>query len=294
MKRLALSCLLLTTTLLAQQPATQPAAPPVAAANGKVEPGSELTEPQRQLALRVLRRHAELSKDVAVLAADYVQRRTTALSKQPLLSSGKFLFVRQPQCVMFRAEQPRESVVRLTPEHYEVYRASRQRLERFVLDGPELSQGLFAAVRGDAERLLQDFEIVGVTEVAVVVKPATPTDGVAETPAGTSAKTPAEPYAEHPAKTLVAAAPERVQAVTVRLLPKLKATSQRLRELLITLWVAKQQPEQVRLRAIAYRDPAGDLVEIELQQLRPNPEQAPTAELHVPAGTKIIEHRCGQ
>jgi flavin-dependent dehydrogenase len=41
-----------------------------------------------------------------------------------------------------------------------------ERFPRFHLAGPELSRGLFAAVSGDAEQLLKDFEVVGVTSKA--------------------------------------------------------------------------------------------------------------------------------
>ena len=67
---------------------------------------------QRTRAEELLRAHAERSRPVAVLLADYVQRRTTPLAKEPLVSSGEFQFVREPACVLFRATKPdRKSVV---------------------------------------------------------------------------------------------------------------------------------------------------------------------------------------
>lgn len=192
----------------------------------------------------LLRAHAERSRTVAVLLADYVQRRTTPLSKEPLVSKGEFQFVREPACVLFRATEPRVSIVRLTSATYEVHRPQKRQLERFFLDGPELAQGLFAAVGGDSERLLLAFSIAG------CVAEAAPSD-----------------------------------RVVVRLLPKDKAVAERLRELSITL-----RAKDATLCGVAYRDPAGDLVEIELQNLRPDPKSPPSAQLLVSKDTTVVEH----
>ncbi len=110
---------------------------------------------------KLLAAHAEQSRGVKVLVASYVQRRTTTLSKEPLVSRGEFLFVREPACVVFRATTPRVSVVRLLATTYEVWRPQRKQLERFQLEGPELAQGLFAAIGGDVERLRRDFTVRG-------------------------------------------------------------------------------------------------------------------------------------
>jgi len=225
--------------------------PPAEPQPAKIDP-KELAR-QRARAEQLLRRHGKRSAEVDVLVADYTQRRHTELSEKPLVSSGSFLFVREPACVVFRSERPRTSTTRLTTTRYEVYRPARKRLERFVLDGPELAQGLFAAVGGDAARLLRDFEVRGCDEVAG---------------GGGS---------EEPAK-----APQ----VVVRLRPNAEAVRKRLAELRIT-FVA----ETAELRAIAYRDGSGDLVEIELRALRPDPEDPPSAEIDVAEGTRVLEHR---
>ena len=99
--RRALAVLLVPAMLCAQQEGSDPKA-------------RRPFDPERAEAL--LRAHGKNSAKVAVLVADYVQRRTTALSKKPLVSSGAFLFVREPGCVLFRASKPRPSVVRLTAQ----------------------------------------------------------------------------------------------------------------------------------------------------------------------------------
>jgi len=201
-------------------------------------------QPDTARAERLLRAHGKNSRDVKVLVADYVQRRTTALSKKPLVSSGAFLFVREPGCVLFRAAKPRPSVVQLTTRHYQVYRPRRKRIERFVLDGPELAKGLFAAIGGDVDGLLRGFAIVGCVDV------------------------------------------EGAPAVRVRLQPREPEVRRRVAELQVTL-----HAESGALRSVAYRDQGGDLVEIELRKLRPNPKHPPSKELDAPKGTKVVVHQ---
>lgn len=237
MSRLALLSLALALPLIAQKPGAEPVQP--------------IAKADRAEAIHLLRRHGEESKNVATLVADYVQRRTTTLSKRPLLSSGAFLFVEKPAAVVFRAEKPRASTVRLTGTVYEVYRPRRKRLERFHLDGPELSRGLFAAVSGDAEQLLKDFDVAELRQQKMA-------DGAV------------------------------VKAI--RLVPRAKPMRARLPELTVSLRPPQKGDQGVALRAVSYRDRGGDLIEIELHRLRVNPKTAPSAEVEVPKGTRVIEH----
>ncbi len=144
----------LAAAVVAQEPKPQREAP-LPAPPAEVERAGQL-----------LRAHAARCKDVKVVLADFVQRRTTALVKEPLVSKGEFLFVREPAAVVFFAREPRLSTVRLTATTYEVYRPQKQQLERFFLDGPELATGLFAAVGGDAERLVRDFVVAACRDSA--------------------------------------------------------------------------------------------------------------------------------
>lgn len=255
MLQLSAICLLgcLAANAGAQKPKDAPVPPPAKPA---------ITSEQRARAIELLRGHAKASKSVEVLVADYVQTRTTALSKKPLRSTGRFLFRRKPACVVFRAKEPRTSIVRLTKGLYEVFRPRRKRLERFTLQGPDLSQGLFAAVGGDADRLLGDFDVAGCL-----------VGEVAETPAA--------------GKSVTAA---------VRLVPKSSAMRERLRELVVKFAViaSAQDNPDVMLRSVAYRDHTGDLVEIELRKVRSNPKDAPSVAFDVPKDTRVIEHRTGR
>lgn len=194
---------------------------------------------------RLLTAHAANSRGIAVLVADYVQRRTTALAKEPLESRGEFLFVRSPGVVVFRATLPRQSVTRLQAATYEVWRPQKKQLERFHLDGPELATGMFAALGGDVEALRAGFDVVACSDDAAVK--------------------------------------ERVR---IRFVPKTAAVRARLQELEIVL-----QGKDAQLAAVAYRDAAGDRIEIELGAVRIDPKDPPKAELEVPADAVIVEHR---
>lgn len=216
-----------------QEPVPTPAPAPARVEPAVVRAGESL-----------LRAHAERCRAVKVLVADYQQTRTTRLSREPLQSRGTFLFVREPACIVFRATAPRVSVVRLRASLYEVFRPERKRLERFRLDGPELSQGLFAAVGGDADLLLREFAV----------------QACGPDPAAAG-------------RTLLVLTPRR------------EAVRERLRELRLSF-----ADQGGALAAVAYVDPAGDLVEILLRDLRVDPESPPSCEFELPADTTIVEH----
>jgi hypothetical protein len=242
----------------------------------KISPkATEPTAEQRERAILLLRCHAAQSREVAVLVADYVQRRDTALSKKPLVSSGALLFVRKPACVVFRAEKPRQSVVRLTPSTYEVYRPRRKRLERFQLPGPQLAESMFAVIGGDIDGLLADFTVSGIADAVA--------DEQGKDKVGSDSGT-------------VLSNDTVLSNVEIRLSPKSEETAKQLRELFVVLAVrtakAPAKPSVV-LHSIAYRDHSGDLVAIELSKLVANPKNAPSADFEVGEGTKVIEHKAG-
>ncbi|MFN6192861.1 MAG: hypothetical protein ACK5BN_03450, partial [Planctomycetota bacterium] len=99
--------------------------PPPSAPAAAAQPQSQAPTPAPAAdvarAEGLLRLHAERSQRAKVLVADYVQRRTTELLKEPLVSTGRFLFRRDPAVVVFFAAEPRPSVVRLAERVYEVH-----------------------------------------------------------------------------------------------------------------------------------------------------------------------------
>jgi hypothetical protein len=233
--RSSLSSLALAVVATAQTPPR-----PAPAPRPEPQPAREQLERARVL----LAQHGERSKTVRVLVADYVQRRTTALSKEPFVSKGRFLFVREPAAVVFAGTEPRVSTARLTGATYEVWRPQQNRLERFHLGGPELAQGLFAAVGGDVQRLEREFAIVACDD-------GKPGSGTA----------------------------------VIRFAPRSDAVRERLQQLVLTL-----DGKDGALRAVGYRDHAGDWIDIELGNVRVDPSDAPSAALDVPANATVVEH----
>ena len=163
--RRAWACSLVVAAATALPAQTEPGKPVPPAASAPAPAPVPAAPAQVERATALLRAHAARCLGKQVVLADYVQRRTTALVKEPLVSKGEFLFVRDPGVVVFFAKEPRLSTVRLAATTYEVYRPQKQQLERYFLDGPELAQGLFAVIGGDAERLLRDFVVVACSDV---------------------------------------------------------------------------------------------------------------------------------
>lgn len=226
----------------AQEPKPAPTAPssPAKQDPTKSPPAAEVVRAAEER----LQALAATTKDTKVLVANYVQRRTTKLAKEPLVSRGEFVFVKQPGCVVFRAKEPRESVTRLRADVYEVHRPRKKQLERFRLDGPELANGLFAALGGDTAALLRDFEVRS-----------------------------------------CAAEPEQKGFVRIVLSPRTPAIAERVSELSLVI-----ATDRDTLAAVGYRDAAGDLVEIELQDVRTDPRDPPSVEFELAPDTAVIEH----
>lgn len=224
--------LVLVGDLLAQSGDTPPARPPATPAVDEVAALADLTA--------LGNRH----RAVNVLTASYVQRRTSAILQEPLVTRGQLAFRRRPGCVVFRTEQPRPTVVRLDEQTYQVFRPERKRLERFLLESPELPRSLFLAFTADVEVLRRDYQVTG--------------------------------FERHG---------EGQVLHTITLEPKLAAIKQRLHQLRITL-----DGKTLRLHAVAYRDAAKDLVEIELDELTLDPKVAPAFDLVIPPDTEIMEH----
>lgn len=213
------------------------------------EPPAQRTQPppaDREQAGRDLEALAERHRGLTTFTARYVQRRTTALLAEPLLTTGELAFRRQPGCVVFRTDPPRAAVVRLDEQVYEVHRPARRRLERFRLAAPDLPRALFAALGGDAAALQADFELVA--------------------------------FARLPAA-------DGTTRHRIELEPRDVGVRERLSRLVLLV-----ATDGGALHAVTYRDPAGDLVEIELVRLQADPEPRPIFALEVPQGTEIVEH----
>ena len=63
------------------------------------------------------------------MSANYVQERSSLLSKRPLLTRGKLYYRAKPATVALLVDQPRRLTIRLSPDRYEVYRPDKNTLE---------------------------------------------------------------------------------------------------------------------------------------------------------------------
>jgi outer membrane lipoprotein-sorting protein len=200
----------------------------------------------------LLARMIARQQDVAQMTAEYVQLRSTPLTKKPLTAKGTLAFRREPGCVVFFVREPRESVIRLDATHYEVWHKDKARLERFVLPSDEMPRLLFDALAPTALGLEQGF----VVESCVPV-----------------------PSAEKDA------APSTLREIT--LLPTDKKTKRVAAKITITL--DTQGPE---LRGFGYRDPRGGDVRVELSNLVVAAKADPALfTLEVPKETKVTVQR---
>lgn len=202
------------------------------------------------------------------LAASYEQRRTTPLSKKPLVSSGRMLFRKEPGCLVFEARLPRPARILLDTGRYQVLRPESRQLERFLLEDSALARALFEALSGRLTALEKDFRIESCTRdrednriVEVGLEPRSEDVKRAVTRLWVCIRLP-EPRSGEP--------------------PQKEGKDPG----------SDDKPRQGDLLWIAYRDAQGDRVEIRLTDLTLDPTLPKDAfEIDPPPGTKILEHK---
>jgi hypothetical protein len=139
----------------AQQPPREPA--PVAPA-APAAPAAEDLAAARAAVRALGARHADLQQ----LECEYVQERSSALLREPLRSSGRLRWRREPPCLVFEVAGPRPARLRLDEHRYEVHRPDRRQLERFAFAGPELPRALLDAFAPDLDAIERRMKIVQV------------------------------------------------------------------------------------------------------------------------------------
>lgn len=112
-------------------------------------------------ARQAFRKLGETHDGLRTLEARYVQERTSLLTTRPITSSGKVSFRKQPGCLIFRAEIPSATVIRLDEKMYEVYRVEKKQLERFAIAGQEWPRTLFQTFSHKIQELEKSFRILG-------------------------------------------------------------------------------------------------------------------------------------
>lgn len=211
---------------------------------------------------------AEARAQTDTMRCDYVQERSSALTLEPLRSTGTLRFRRDPACVVFAVTTPRPAEIRLDRTSYQVFEPAERRCERFELataasGHAPLADALFDALAVRIDALLDAFEVVAIDAV-----PARGADGTVGTPAYDVIRLrPRDPVADPAARAT----------------PWLRT---------LELHVV---PSDSTLRAVAYTDGQGDAVTLTFSKVEFDPVDltADAFDAAVPDGTRVVTRRAG-
>lgn len=89
------------------------------------------------------------------LVASFTQERHSTLLDDPITSSGRLYYRRDPEALAFAIAEPRRSHVRFGTTWYRVYRPDEKQLERFEFEDDQMTRGLFFAFHPDPKRLAE-------------------------------------------------------------------------------------------------------------------------------------------
>ncbi len=137
-----------------------------------------LVPPQDDPAAAALKKLAAKLGTCKTLLGSFAQVRKTELMEEPLKSSGRFAYRRDPERLVFEVAEPRKAEIHFDGTCYQVHRPEEKQLERFEFEDPKVAKGLFLAFHPD-EKSLKDSTTVKLVEskdgVAVVsVEPKDP------------------------------------------------------------------------------------------------------------------------
>ena len=219
---------------------------------------------EQELARQLFRRSAQTHEKLKTFKARYTQTRTSLLLADPLRSCGHLVYRRAPGCVVLEAQEaPKEGSsspakvlarIRLDERYYQVFRPQEKRLERFSLEQFDWPRSLFSTFSQDLPKLEKSFRIRSCKK---------------------SRATAASKEAESTGVSYVV------------LLEALDAKAQKqIRRLELTI-----RDSDAFVTSIAYDDPGGDQVRIELEEIELNAELPSGAfDFDIPPETRVIEH----
>lgn len=101
----------------------------------------------------VLGKLADRMRAAKTLTARFTQTRRSALLEQPITSSGRLAYRRDPEALAFILAEPARSEVRFERSQYTVWRPDDKQLERFEFEDDAVTRGLFAAFNPDVEKM---------------------------------------------------------------------------------------------------------------------------------------------
>src|SRR5262245_1259363 len=98
-------------------------------------------------------------REIRGLSASFVQSRRTALLAEPIKSSGKLSYRRDPAHLVFEVEKPHRASVHFDGKSYRVYRPDEKQLEHFEIEDSEMARWLFMAFNPKVEEIEKSFGI---------------------------------------------------------------------------------------------------------------------------------------
>jgi len=112
-----------------------------------------------EAARAALGRFSERFRDLGGLSASFTQSRRTALLNEPITSSGKLRYRRDPARLVFEVEKPRRASIHFDGKSYQVYRPDEKQLEQFEVEDSEMARWLFMAFHPKVEEIGKSFAI---------------------------------------------------------------------------------------------------------------------------------------
>lgn len=129
--------------------AALPGAAPLDSARGR----------QEDVAKATLRKFSARFREMKSLSAAFTQNRRTVLLDEPIKSSGKLHYRREPARLVFDVEKPRKAAIHFDGKTYQVYRPEEKQLEQFELEDSEMARWLFMAFHPKVEEIEKSFRI---------------------------------------------------------------------------------------------------------------------------------------
>lgn len=106
-----------------------------------------------------LRKFSERFREMRSLSASFTQKRRTALLDEPITSSGKLYYRREPARLVFEVARPNKASIHFDGKTYQVYRPAEKQLEQFELEDSEMARWLFMAFHPKVEEIEKSFTI---------------------------------------------------------------------------------------------------------------------------------------
>ena len=117
--------------------------------------------PADEAAKAALKKLAARMRDVRTLTAKVVQSRRTELLDQPIVSSGRMAYRRDPARLVFQLTEPRKAEIHLDKTSYQVYRPDEKRLERIDFENDDVTSRILMVFEPKADEIGKAFTITG-------------------------------------------------------------------------------------------------------------------------------------